>query len=480
MTVAFPQSPTLPQHQTILLALKSCRRAVRQTGSPRIASLVLPLPPLDPLAALLTFTNGQQRQCYLESPSRGQAIAAWDELVGQTFSGPDRFQLARDYLSSWQRRVDASPQTPEQPPLREGPYFFCSFSFFDTLADPTTGFAPATVMLTRWQVVQQQGRYWLIANALIEPHTVLAPLAKRIGDQAEQLRQKPVKRGWRESHHASPSYVQPKLSAFEAQQFQTQVNQTLQAIHAGHLQKRVAAHGLDITQPRRFLRSQILPRLRSRYPDCYVFSLSGTQPDTHFIGASPERLLSIRQGRLVTDALAGSAPRGDTVIADHLIGQQLLNTAKEQREHQLVLDFIVQQLQKQGLAPRYSTPPGLLRLSNIQHLHTPICADLPRDISPLTLVEALHPTPAVAGVPTTEACQLIRQSEPCDRGLYAAPLGWVDPQGNSEFIVGIRSALIQRDRARLYAGAGIVAGSDPAKELVEIQLKLQALAEALA
>ena len=221
-----------------------------------------------------------------------------------------------------------------------------------------------------------------------------------------------------------------------------------------------------------------LPRLRSQHPDCYIFSFSGTD-NAHFIGASPERLLSIHQGRLVTDALAGSAPRGNTAVADHAVGQQLLKTAKEQREHQLVLDFIAQRLRAQGLQPRYSTPPGLLRLSHIQHLHTPICADLPDHVSPLTLVEALHPTPAVAGVPAATACDFIRQDESCDRGLYAAPLGWVDPQGNSEFIVGIRSALIQDNRARLYAGAGIVAGSDPARELAEIQLKLQALAEAL-
>jgi menaquinone-specific isochorismate synthase len=136
-------------------------------------------------------------------------------------------------------------------------------------------------------------------------------------------------------------------------------------------------------------------------------------------------------------------------------------------------------LRAQGLSPRHSTPPGLLRLPHIQHLHTPICADVPRHVSPLALVEALHPTPAVAGVPTQTACDLIQQEEPCDRGLYAAPFGWVDPYGNSEFIVGIRSALIQGNQARLYAGAGIVDGSDPARELAEVQLKLQAIAEAL-
>lgn len=471
MTVAPSRSNTLPHYQTILHVLKSCLQVSRQKNSARIASLSFALPQIDPLAILLTFGTEHQRQCYLESPARGQAIAAWDELIGKEFSGCDRFQAARDYLNTWQNRVEFSSQ------LQEGPYFFCSFAFFDTLAQVTEGFAPATVLLTRWQVVRQQQQCVFIANALIKPYTVLAPLALAIAKQLSRLQSMPSIEEFQQPR-LWQTQIQSRLSPKDAWTFQHKVRQILATIKANQIQKQVVAHALDITRSYSFQRSISLPRLRARHSDCYIFSFSGTQ-NAHFIGASPERLLSTCQGRLVTDALAGSAPRGVTAAADYAIGQQLLNNAKEQREHQLVLDFIVQQLEAEGLSPRHSTPPDLLRLSHIQHLHTPIHADLPNTISPLTLVESLHPTPAVAGVPTNIACDLIRQTEPCDRGLYAAPLGWVDPQGNSEFIVGIRSALIQDNHARLYAGAGIVAGSDPDKELAEIQLKLQALAEAL-
>jgi menaquinone-specific isochorismate synthase len=146
--------------------------------------------------------------------------------------------------------------------------------------------------------------------------------------------------------------------------------------------------------------------------------------------------------------------------------------------------------------PQLLPTPQLLKLSNIQHLWTPIQAQLDTDIHPLEIVAELHPTPAVAGVPTKIAQEQILALETFDRSLYAAPLGWVDHQGNCEFIVGIRSALIESEKpsghgyvdvqtrpkaykARLYAGAGIVAGSDPNKELAEIQLKLQALLKAL-
>ncbi|MEM6434027.1 MAG: chorismate-binding protein, partial [Cyanobacteria bacterium P01_D01_bin.115] len=396
MTVAPSRSNTLPQYSPILHALKTGQRLARQTNAERIASLSFPLPQLDPLAVLLTLPTTGQRQCYFESPSRGQAIAAWDALIDESFSGRDRFQAARHSLETWQTRVKSLPDR------REGPYFFCSFSFFDTLTPALAGFAPATLLLTRWQVVRHRHRCTLIANVRLSPQTRLAPLARTIAEQVGQLQafnpgQRPVElAGWGESD------LQPQLSDPVRLALQQKVRQTLGAIDAQQLQKQVIAHALDVTRRDAFRREVALPRLRSRYPDCYIFSFSGAH-DSHFIGASPERLLSIRQGRLVTDALAGSAPRGQTAAADFALGQQLLNTPKEQREHQLVLDFIVRQLEAAGLTPCYSTPPGLLRLSNIQHLHTPIGADLSRQLSPLALVESLHPTPAVAGVPTRAA-----------------------------------------------------------------------------
>jgi len=156
----------------------------------------------------------------------------------------------------------------------------------------------------------------------------------------------------------------------------------------------------------------------------------------------------------------------------------LLRSRKEKREHQAVSDFLIARLRQIGLKP-YQLPLQLLRLSNIQHLWTPIYAHLPEDIEPLDIVAQLHPTPAVAGVDTEIACEKIRHYEKFDRSLYAAPLGWIDNQGNSEFIVGIRSALIEGNQARLYAGAGIVSGSNPDKEFIEIQLKLQSLLKGL-
>ncbi|MGD1859082.1 MAG: isochorismate synthase MenF [Leptolyngbyaceae cyanobacterium] len=473
MTVAFSRSPSLPHYSQILQALQTGLDQACQTHSEYIASLAFPLPSIDPLAVLLTMPQRRDRQGYFESPSRGQAIAGWDALICEHFSGRDRFSLARQAIANWQPRIQTFPQR------REGPYFFCSFSFFDTVAKTLGSFAPATVLLPRWQVVRQPQGCTFIANVLICPRSSLPPLAQAIAEQVSRLQRfASAVRPWESPSSAAAGAWQPQSTISEEQQFQQQVQDVLKAIQSDQLKKQVVAQTFEIVRPQPFRRELALPRLRSRYPDCYIFAFSD-DAEHHFIGASPERLLTIRQGRLVTDALAGSAPRGDTLESDRALGQQLLNTLKEQREHQLVLDFIVHQLEAAGLNPCYSTPPGLLRLSNIQHLHTPIGAEVPPGLSPLTLVESLHPTPAVAGVPTSVACDRIRQSETFDRGLYAAPLGWIDPAGNSEFIVGIRSALIHQNQARLFAGAGIVADSNPEQELAEIRLKLQALVQAL-
>ncbi|MDE5072184.1 MAG: chorismate-binding protein, partial [Trichodesmium sp. St5_bin8] len=136
-------------------------------------------------------------------------------------------------------------------------------------------------------------------------------------------------------------------------------------------------------------------------------------------------------------------------------------------------------LQYLGLKPKYLPQPNLLQLSNIQHLWTPINAEVSQNIHLLKILSQLHPTPAVAGVPRDIAQEQIQNFETFDRSLYAAPIGWIDHQGNGEFTVGIRSALIDGERARLYAGAGIVTGSKPDQELAEVQLKLQTLLKAL-
>jgi menaquinone-specific isochorismate synthase len=271
--------------------------------------------------------------------------------------------------------------------------------------------------------------------------------------------------------------TQQKINEAKDNYFISGVTSALNLIKEEKINKIVIAHAFDYNLPEKFNLIESLNHLRQKHPDCYIFSLSNGKGD-YFIGASPERLLSIENQQLVTDALAGSAPRGKNKIEDLKIAKRLINSDKEIREHQAVSEFILQRLCQLGLKPEQ----GILsvkQLANIQHLWTPILAELPANLNPLEIVSQLHPTPAVAGVPIDLACEQIQTYEPFERGLYAAPLGWIDYQGNSKFIVGIRSALISGNQARLYAGAGIVKGSDPKKEFAEVRLKLQSLLSCL-
>ncbi|MGH7997706.1 MAG: chorismate-binding protein, partial [Opitutaceae bacterium] len=145
----------------------------------------------------------------------------------------------------------------------------------------------------------------------------------------------------------------------------------------------------------------------------------------------------------------------------------------------LVVEAIAAELRGLGLVPSRPARPGLRRYANVQHLHTPIEADLPAAVHLLDVAAMLHPTPAVGGSPRGRVLSRIRELEGFPRGLYAGALGWIDSKGDGELFVGLRSALIDDARARLYAGAGIVAGSEPAKELAETELKFRVMEEAL-
>lgn len=322
----------------------------------------------------------------------------------------------------------------------------------------------------------------LYASAIPEPATVPSVTAESVTTEsvttesvtAESVTTESVTA---ESVTAAPAADRP-LSTALPHQFKDAVQESLAAIEAGTLGKIVLAHTLEVTSPQPFQISASLRNLRQLHPDCYRFSVANGQGQT-FLGASPERLLCIANGDLQTEALAGSAPRGRTSGEDAELARSLLQNPKERHEHQLVAEFIMEQLQTLGLDPQAIAAPQLRQLANIQHLLTPIQATVPPQVHPLDLVAQLHPTPAVAGVPRQVACDQIRRWEPFDRSLYAAPLGWLDHRGNCEFIVGIRSALLDGDRARLFAGAGVVSGSDPDRELTEVELKFQTLLSAL-
>ncbi|MGF1536214.1 MAG: isochorismate synthase MenF [Elainellaceae cyanobacterium] len=444
-------------------------------------SLSLPLAPVDLLAVWSDLqTDGHGFYC--ENPAGVEGIAASGCLVQWTGSGSDRFAQAQQVAERWFRQIHSVGLA-----AQSASRILCQFSFLDC---PSASGGPedfgaavpaATLFLPRWQVTQQ-GNVWRFTANFRLPEvdqiagldTICATIWKRYTHlrymaALPQMEIPPLR-----------SQVKPTLlplSPLRRQQFLAGATALLQAINHRQLTKAVLASALDLPIDAPFSVAMALRRLRHSHSGCHIFATRcGEQT---FLGASPERLFRVRQQQLWADAIAGSAPRGMTASADRRLGEALRRSSKERHEHRIVADFILGQLRQLGLRPSCSSQPNLLRLANIQHLYTAISAPIPAHVHPLQIVAKLHPTPAVAGLPQQAACRAIARHELFERSRYAGPLGWIGDGGDSEFIVAIRSALVDKDRMRLYAGAGIVQGSIPAKEWQEVTTKLQAIAAVL-
>ena len=250
------------------------------------------------------------------------------------------------------------------------------------------------------------------------------------------------------------------------------VKQAANAIDAGELGKVVVAREVEAVgsiDP-----AVLLARLASRFESCAVF---GFGRDTScFVGASPEVLVELNGDVVTTYAVAGTASRGTTPAEDAANAEQLSSDPKEQAEHRYVVEYLRTRLALSGVDLDPTGDTEIRTLPGIHHLQTAVTGRIePEPGLALRLVGALHPTPAVGGTPSTFAQRWIAEHEGLDRGWYAGPVGWIDHRGCGSFYVALRSALIGPDSTRLFAGAGIVAGSDPEQELVETDIKLAAV-----
>jgi menaquinone-specific isochorismate synthase len=273
-------------------------------------------------------------------------------------------------------------------------------------------------------------------------------------------------------------------------QWTDQLNGALGRIAAGDIEKVTLAQTLRADLGSDFPLAGTLDRLGETYPNCYRFAFrptasgsdltpAGTEPKPipTFFGASPERLVSKHDDGLVTGALASTVARGETPSQDEQLARQLRTDEKFDREHEVVVESIKHQLAAVATGIETGTRT-VRRLDSVQHLYTPIEATATTD-HVLDVVTALHPTPAVGGLPPDVALDTIRRTETFDRGWYAAPVGWFDADGNGTFAVGIRSAVAENETATLFAGNGIVADSDPEAEWNEVQLKYRPILDAL-
>ena len=384
-------------------------------------------------------------------------------------SKPSRFRDIRDQANHlFERTILCGDGHPPQ----VGPRLIGGFSFRSGTQDNIwQAFPPAWFVLPTYQLTRYKGQAWLTVNHRISSRISPKDMTTIIQQKCDQLVQ--------HSHEDFVSVSRPshRTSGTSQLEWERQVFNALDQIQHGILEKVVLARYAQLQAPISSLR--MLRKLKQSYASCYRF-LFEPQSGHSFYGASPELLVE-SQGRSIRSvALAGSIRRGLSNDEDTVLENQLLKSDKDNSEHQLVVQAI-----RKNLAPlvkeiQVPDTPQLLQLRNIQHLKTVLKATTRSEADILAIVEALHPTPAVCGVPSEEAHKLIAQNEPVTRGWYAGPVGWLDPQGNGQFAVALRAAITSGQQTRLYAGAGIMANSDPTQEWEETEWKLRPLLDALA
>ncbi|MEM0967232.1 MAG: isochorismate synthase [Verrucomicrobiota bacterium] len=446
----------------LLRFLEYVRESALTSGHPAIASISLRVSDQDPLAVLQAIQESNEPHLYLERGST--SVSGAESVVRLDSSGPDRFDEASAFVKRWSEHI---VKTGDLDGWFSGPLFFHAFAF-NEMNSPA-----ATVFIPRWQVCRTDRECIAVANVLVEESADLLPEAQRILRAHKSVTESSY-RGVGAGSLVSVRHVRAEAT----ERFRERVEQALSTIQNTTLEKVVLSRWLDLEAEDDFRPLETLRLLRESYPNCFAFSYSRGS-GASWIGATPERLVRLRNGRFDTEAIAGSVARGSSLSEDSELGENLLLSEKDLREHRFVVEEISRSLEGLGLCPEAARNPQLLRLPNVQHLRTPISGQNPEGLSLIDLIGALHPTPAVNGVPHQEAGRLIEELESFSRGLYSGCLGWEKPSDSGESVVALRTARMEGDSARLFAGAGIVEGSSPQKELRETEIKFAAMLSAL-
>lgn len=273
-----------------------------------------------------------------------------------------------------------------------------------------------------------------------------------------------------------PAWTQAVKALPSAQRYAESVAEAVSRLKQGALDKVVLARTLVLQGQSVPALPDLLARLLARHPLALTFS-ARTGPGRCLVGASPELLVRREGGWLRANPLAGSIPRAADPVEDERRGLQLLASAKDLHEHALVVQAVEAALRPHCPSLQVPARPSLVKTPSMWHLSTEIQGPTPTDA--LTLALALHPTPAVCGHPRAQALSLIRELEPFERGSYAGAVGWMDAQGDGEWVVAIRCAELREDALQLFAGAGIVAASDPLLEQAETGAKFRTMLDAL-
>ncbi|SEI13758.1 isochorismate synthase [Halobacillus karajensis] len=334
---------------------------------------------------------------------------------------------------------------------------------------PWDNFSDSQMTIPAFLLTKVDGQSYLTINAMIFPEDHYQQIITQIKDHKHRL----LHQG--EWTHSLPFIDQ--LYEMVPEAWKRSVKQATEDIKAGLMEKVVLAREVRLTFKGDAHITSVLKALAQTQPNSYIFCYESE--GSHFIGATPERLAKLDDRELVSTCLAGTIPRGLSEEEDQKLGEELLNDPKNRQEHQFVVEMIKEAVEACSRKVEVPDGPVLYPLRNLQHLYTPVKAVLDEGYTLLDVIAKLHPTPALGGLPQNVAVDYIRTHETLNRGWYAGPIGWFDAQDNGEFAVAIRSALIQKDEASLFAGCGVVEDSDPEAEYEETAVKLKPMMSVL-
>ena len=471
MEILPESSPPRRDRASLIAFLQYCQGKAKELQQTQYASISLRVGHISPLAVLQSIFEKDAAHFYMENPADSEAIAGAEAVWAKTFSSESRFEETQKAIN---HVLDNMICIGDLGHRMAGPKFFFFHTFQDE-AEESSNFAPGTVFLPMWQVSSQGSDYFAVANLPITEESPIEFLVEKILAAHGKFE--------------LFDYSQPQDAEFPEfkildqkpvgeKKFEDNVSAALQYIRDGELDKLVLSRAIDFTLSEEAAPLDWLNRLREKYRECFSFSVSNGEGES-FIGLTPELLLKIEKNHLQTEALAGSAPRGTSAGEDAHFASQLLSSEKDLREHQFVAESIQRRLADMGIEATLDSRTSLRVLPNVQHLCCRIEAESEKGFNFWEILRTLHPTPAVGGTPKEKVLPTISELEDHPRGLYSGTLGWADPSGEGQAVVAIRSGLVKGKQVRLYAGAGIVEGSQPELEKRETDLKLKVLLEAL-
>jgi salicylate biosynthesis isochorismate synthase/menaquinone-specific isochorismate synthase len=455
--------------------LRAALRRARSRGEEVLAAVTVAVDPgVDPTAVVCAARRAGEPWFCMEQPERvDAALAALGAVVELRARGPERFATV---AAGWRALVAGALGDPPDGPPGTGLVALGGFAF-----DPEGGaseewsaYPAASLVVPEVAIARSRDDVRLTVAARVRADDAVEELIARLEGRLAEL-----DAGARVPLLDPAPATAPRVSsALAPVHYEEAVARATQRIAAGELEKVVLAREVNVHAGTPHDPAAVAGVLREVFGGCFVFCVG--RGKHAFLGATPELLIRREGQRASTMALAGTTGRSaDPAVDDHL-GERMLRADKLRSEHDIVVRRIVRGLRRRAVWVSAAPEPTVARMANVQHLATPIRAQLSEPVGAVELAGELHPTPAVGGEPAAVAARLIPALEGMDRGWYAGPVGWTDAGEDGEFCVALRCALLHGRHAHCYAGNGIVRDSDPAAELAETEIKLQAMLPVLA